>query len=418
VRRLLARPGFRALLAGQTVSGIGDWLGTVALMALVLDITGSSTAVGAVLVLRLAPVMIAGPLTARVVRRWHRKRTMMAMDLARVAIVALIPLVRSLWWVYLWAFMLEVAGLLFLPARDAAIPELAGDEDLNLANGLALGSSYGTIPIGAGIFGLVATVLGRGRGATTVAFFVDAGTFLVSFLAIRSIAVLDESDRRMAAATAHDADAVTFAGAFRIPFIRQMIVPAGVAALGLGTLFSTGIVFVRKVMHAGDTGFGVLILLFGVGATIGLVALRAFAPAPVAAVRWSLAGQGVVIAGMSIAPDLAVAFVGAVLFGAATSITLTSTMSALQSRLFDEDRIMAFAAFHTVIHGGLSIAAIAAGVASDALGYVRWPLIGSLPPARVVLLGSGLVTLAASTMVAGRVASTPSARSRVGVPSA
>jgi hypothetical protein len=171
-------------------------------------------------------------------------------------------------------------------------------------------------------------------------------------------------------------------------------------------------------MHAGDTGFGVLILLFGVGATIGLVALRAFAPAPVAAVRWSLAGQGVVIAGMSVAPDLAVAFVGAVLFGAATSITLTSAMSALQSRLFDEDRIMAFAAFHTVIHGGLSIAAIAAGVASDALGYVRWPLIGSLPPARVVLLGSGLVTLAASTMVAGRVASTPSVRRRVGVPSA
>src|SRR5437868_6357983 len=129
MKRLLDRPGFRALLVGQTVSGMGDWLGTVALMALVLDITGSSTAVGAVLVLRLAPVTIAGPLTARVVRRWHRKRTMMAMDLVRVVIVALIPLVRSLWWVYLWAFLLEVAGLLFLPARDAAIPDLAGAED-------------------------------------------------------------------------------------------------------------------------------------------------------------------------------------------------------------------------------------------------------------------------------------------------
>src|SRR5690242_11433722 len=116
-------------------------------MALVLDITGSSTAVAGVLVLRLAPVTVAGPLTTRVVRRWHRKRTMMAMDAARVAIVVMIPLVHALWWVYVWTFLLEVAGLVFLPARDAAIPDLAGDEDLELANGLALASSYGTIPV-------------------------------------------------------------------------------------------------------------------------------------------------------------------------------------------------------------------------------------------------------------------------------
>lgn len=413
--RLLARPGFRALLVGQTVSGIGDWLGTVALMALVLDITGSSTAVGAVLVLRLAPVMVAGPLTARVVRRWHRKRTMMAMDLARIGIVALIPLVRSLWWVYLWAFLLEAAGLLFLPARDAAIPDLAGREDLGLANGLALASSYGTIPVGAGLFGLVAAVLGNGRGATTVAFLIDACTFLVSFLAIRSIAELDRSDRTMA--TSDDERPLTFTGAFRLPLIRRMIIPAGVAALGLGTLFSTGIVFVRKVMHAGDTGFGTLVLLFGVGAAVGLVVLRSLSPDPVAAVRWSLAGQGLVIAGMSLAPALGVTFVGAVLFGATTSITLTSAMSALQERLSGNARIMGFAAFHTVIHGGLSIAAIAAGAASDTLGFVHWPIVGTLPPARVVLLGSGLVTVLASTMIARRVAGTRSVRRGIGIPS-
>ncbi len=416
MKRLLDRPGFRALLVGQTVSGVGDWLGTVALMALVLDITGSSTAVGAVLVLRLAPVMIAGPLTARVVRRWHRKRTMMVMDLARVVIVALIPLVRSLWWVYLWAFLLEVAGLLFLPARDAAIPDLAGEEDLELANGLALASSYGTIPIGAGIFGIVATLLGRGRGATTVAFLVDAGTFVVSFLAIRSIRELAESDRRIAAETKDD-EAVTFVGAFRLPVIRRLILPAGVAALGLGTLFSTGIVFVRKVMHAGDTGFGVLILLFGVGAAVGLVVLRALAPDPVKAVVRSLGIQGLVIAGMSLAPSLGVAFVGAVLFGAATSITLTSAMSALQSRVQGDDRVMAFAAFHTVIHAGLSVAAISAGVAADAIGHVRWPLVAELPPTRVVLLGSGLVTLVAALILAGRAPSTTSVPRRVGVSS-
>ncbi|HEY2999638.1 MAG TPA: hypothetical protein VGJ43_13735, partial [Acidimicrobiales bacterium] len=51
-----ARTGRRPLndlLVGQAVSALGDWMGTVALMALVLQLTDSATAVGGVLVLRL-----------------------------------------------------------------------------------------------------------------------------------------------------------------------------------------------------------------------------------------------------------------------------------------------------------------------------------------------------------------------------
>ena len=49
------RRPLRDLLVGQAVSSLGDWMGTVALMALVLEITGSATAVGGVLVLRPPP---------------------------------------------------------------------------------------------------------------------------------------------------------------------------------------------------------------------------------------------------------------------------------------------------------------------------------------------------------------------------
>jgi dTMP kinase len=66
---LLRHDGFRSLAAGQLVSGIGDWMVTLALMVLVLEVSGSSTAVGGVLVLRLLPTLIAGPVVARLVRR-------------------------------------------------------------------------------------------------------------------------------------------------------------------------------------------------------------------------------------------------------------------------------------------------------------------------------------------------------------
>src|SRR5690606_40118193 len=114
-----ASPGqgpLRDLLVGQAVSALGDWMGTVALMALVLELTDSATAVGGVLVLRLAPTVLAGPVAARLVRRWNRRRIMLAMDAVRVPAALLLPWVTELWSIYLWAVVLEVGGMVFLPA--------------------------------------------------------------------------------------------------------------------------------------------------------------------------------------------------------------------------------------------------------------------------------------------------------------
>ena len=71
---VLRRGGYRDLVIGQAVSSFGDWMGTVALMALVLDLTGSATAVGVILVLRLLPAGFAGPIAAGVAERWDRRR--------------------------------------------------------------------------------------------------------------------------------------------------------------------------------------------------------------------------------------------------------------------------------------------------------------------------------------------------------
>src|SRR5690349_25077168 len=127
------RRGFRTLLVGQSVSALGDWMGTFAFMELVLRQSGSSTAVGGILALRLMPAAIGGPLAARAVGKWDRRKTMVSMDLARAAMIAIVPLVRGLWWVYLWAFMVEVGSIVFLPARDASIPDMVDDENLPIA---------------------------------------------------------------------------------------------------------------------------------------------------------------------------------------------------------------------------------------------------------------------------------------------
>jgi len=395
---LVRRPGYRDLLVGQGVSALGDWMGTVALMALVLQLTGSPIAVGGILTLRLLPAAIGGPLAARAAARWDRRKTMLAMDASRALMIALVPLIRALWWVYLWGFLVEVASIVFLPARDASIPDLVGDDDdqLPLANGLILGTSYGSIPLGAALFAAVAALpFEIDSRPFALVFFIDAATFLVSFFCIARLnqlgggsSVVDGEER------------TRFVDAFRIPLVRAVMPAALSVALGLGALFSLGIVFVHDVLHATDAEFGVLIALFGVGAAVGLVVLQRMPHGDLLArTRFGVAYIGAVIAVFSVASQLWLAWFGAAAFGAGAAYALSAGMGAIQSRLDGHARVLAFAAFHVVLRVGLGISAIAAGVAGDLIADVKWPVVGTLEPSRLVLLCAGIVVVLSSLAV-------------------
>ncbi len=226
-------------------------------------------------------------------------------------------------------------------------------------------------------------------------FWIDALTFLVSFACIRRLTMLPP--RRV---DGPGEEPVHFRAALRIPLVRAVLPATASVALGLGALFSLGIVFVRDVLDASDAQFGILIALFGVGAVggLGVLQLRRGRD-PLAETRLGVAVIGAVVTAFSLAGSLALAFLGAVGFGAAAAFTLASGMGALQTKLDGDRRVVAFAVFHVVIRVGLGVAAIAAGIAGDLLGTVDWPVVGTLAPSRVVLLCSGLVILGSSVLV-------------------
>lgn len=406
---LVRRVGYRDLLVGQAVSSLGDWLGTIALMALALELTGSPIAVGGILTLRLLPAAVGGPLAARAAARWDRRRTMLVMDAVRAALIALVPLVRALWWIYLLGFLVEVASIVFLPARDASIPELVDDDrDLPLANGLILGSSYGSIPLGAAMFAAIAALPSPLTGREfALAFFVDAATFLVSYACISRLGQL-ASPAAVAAGPPSDVTPGRFRDAFSVPLVRAVMPAAVAVSLGLGALFSLGIVFVRDVLHASDAEFGLLIALFGAGAAAGLWVLqRSGEHDPITRTRWGVAFIGAVVAVFSLAPALWLALFGAVAFGAGAAYALAAGMGAIQSRLDGNERVLAFAAFHVVLRLGLGIAAVAAGVAGDLLAEVTWPGVGRLESSRVVLLSAGILVFLSAALVRVRDDSEP-----------
>jgi MFS family permease len=395
-------PGFAKLVSGQAVSALGDWMATVAFMAVVHDLTGSPAAVGGILILRLAPGAVAAPLAGRLAHRLGRRRTMIAMDLARAGMAFSVPLMLELWWLYLWAFLLEVASLLFLPARDSSTPDLVQQDQIPIANGILLGASFGLVPVGAAVFALMAAVGTGGNPGdyVTPVFWVDAATFLVSMEMIRRIPELQLRQKTRAARPEADFAGRGFLASFKIPLVRSIIFPATAISLALGSLFSLGVVLVTEVMRASNTQFGVLIALFGVGAGLGLGVMHARRAQPsLAELRMAIAVLGAMIFTTVLSPFLALAFGGAIGFGAAAAYSMAAGMSILQQQLNADERVLAFAAFHTLIRVGLGVGALGAGAAGQLLQQTSLPLLGSLPSARVVLFFGGLVVLCSTLLV-------------------
>src|SRR6476660_1934538 len=94
VQLLRSNRNFRLLFVGQTVSQLGDWFNAVAVYALLLDLTGSATAVAWMLIVQFLPVAIVGPLAGVVVDRVDRRRVMIAADIFRGVLILGLLLVR------------------------------------------------------------------------------------------------------------------------------------------------------------------------------------------------------------------------------------------------------------------------------------------------------------------------------------
>ena len=411
---VLRRGGYRDLVIGQAVSSFGDWMGTVALMALVLDLTGSATAVGVILVLRLLPAGFAGPIAAGVAERWDRRHIMLTCDLVRAGLVALVPLVRAAWWVYLWAFLLEAANLVFLPARDASIPDLVDEDELPTANGIILGSSYGNIPLGAGAFALLTLVptswsgyLHSHQGALPL--WLDGLTYLVSYAFIRRLRVLGPSRAGAVVGAGRDGQRrgvwSGVVAALRLPIVRAVLPATITAVVGVGALFSLGVVFVREVLHASTAQFGVMVALFGVGGVAGWAWLQRQREGPtLATIRLAAAAMGVILAIMSLLSSVRLAFIAAVPFGAAGASALVASITYLQETLAGEGRLLGLTVYHIVFRVGLSVAAIGGGLAAQALGPMRLPLLGMLEPVSLVLLCAGAVMVIGAALMPTSVA--------------
>src|SRR5258708_33840025 len=147
---------FRLLYAGPLIPPGGNWFLTVALLDLVLQLTGSATLASLMLLCQTLPIFLATPIAGRAVDRMDRRKLMIAVDLIR-AVACLLPLFARtpamLPFAYAGVVIISIGSAYFEPASQAALPNIVAPEALSAANVL-MGSTWGTmLAVGAAIGG-------------------------------------------------------------------------------------------------------------------------------------------------------------------------------------------------------------------------------------------------------------------------
>ncbi|HET9224001.1 MAG TPA: MFS transporter, partial [Roseiflexaceae bacterium] len=178
---------YRRLWYGQVVSQLGDWFDSIALYALLLRLTGSGQAVGALLVAQFLPSTIVGLWSGVIVDRLPRKTLMIGADIGRALLVLLYLLVRDaddVWLIYVVMVLKVSLSSFFEPARSAVVPAVTTREELVAANAIGGATWSAMLAIGAALGGLVAGTLG-----TDAAFIIDSFSFMLSALFIWGVRI-------------------------------------------------------------------------------------------------------------------------------------------------------------------------------------------------------------------------------------
>jgi MFS family permease len=180
IRRVLRHRDFRFLWLAQSASFLGDYLVMVALALFVIKRTGSATDLGFVLAAKALPLIAFLLIGGVWADRLPRHRVMIATDLVRFTLHALLAALIFLDHVTIWQLVvIEVlfgsAEAFFRPAADGLLPQTIPEEDIQQARAVTTVSN--NIAEFAGPALATALVLGAGAGW---AFALDAATFLAS----------------------------------------------------------------------------------------------------------------------------------------------------------------------------------------------------------------------------------------------
>lgn len=152
---------FQVLWIAIAQSGIGDQLAKIALSILVYDRTGSPFLTAMTYGVTYLPYLLAGPLLSPLADRYRRREVLIASDLVRAVLVALMVLPGvPLWALFVLVFAVGVARPPFDAARSSILPDILPGDLFVTGTAVTQTTSQVTQVLGFAVGGAVVATIG------------------------------------------------------------------------------------------------------------------------------------------------------------------------------------------------------------------------------------------------------------------
>jgi MFS family permease len=391
LRLLKLEPRARWFFAVLAQSSLGTGAAHVALLLIAYDRFRSPWAVSLVLLADLLPAMLAGPVLGAAADRWSRKWCAVVADVLRAVAFLGIALLDPFALTVFFALLAGIGNALFKPAVLSGLPSLVRPEHSAAATSL-----YGAITDFGYTAGPALTAAGLLLIGTEEVMLVNAVTFGVSaFILVRlqwGGAVVVEG-AEAGGSLLHDTR-LGLRAAASMTGIR-IVIAASSAAMLMGGLFNVAEpLFATVTLDTSDSGFAVLVTLYGLGFIVGSLRGAEGGAAPLLKRRYL---QGLFIMGIGYvasggAPGLAVALAGFAVAGFGNGLLLVHERLLIQTSVPEGLQARIFAVSDTAVSWAFGVAFVAAGAVVSLIGVRE----------TILVAGAGGLVAAAISAVALR----------------
>ena len=377
---------YRIFASANLLAVIAVWMQRVAQDWMVLELSGSITAVGITVFMQFIPSLVLMPLGGILADRYSKRLILMISQGAAgvlAAILAVLALTGQLevWHVYVIAFVLGLVVVADQPARQVFVNELVGPRQLR--NAISLNSSIFQMGgmIGPAASGILITAVGGGWAfaVNAVACSITVGSLV--FIRPDELVKMPPAQRSRGQLM----EGVRYA--LGKPTIFWPAVMAGffaVFGLSLAVLMAA---YANNVYDAGAGGYGLLNTLVALGALAGALASTRIAVLRLRTVISAAGAYGIVLMFASLSPNMVTFGAVMVVAGFASLLFLTNSNQLVQTstNVLVRGRVMSL--YIMVLIGGQALGGPLMGWLAEHLG-VQWAM----------LVAGGAPALAAATI--------------------
>jgi dTMP kinase len=364
-RGVLAIPAFRKLWNSMLFSSLGDWLGLLATTALAQQLSGddyakANFAIAGVFIARLLPSVFLGPIAGVIADRFDRRKLMVVCDILRTGLYISIPIFNNYFWLYTATILVECVTLFWSPAKEASVPNLVPRNKLESANQVSLLAAYGTAPIAAALFAILAlfsNALGSfmpsfAGNAVDIALYINALSFAFAAYTVWGLHEIPKVKEAKKGAETGVAKSLWqgWKAVSSSKIIRGLVVGMVGAFVAAGAVIGLARTFVGD-LGGGEAAYGVLFGAVFTGLAVGIAAgPKVFAQFS----RRRLFGASLTTAGiflvlLALIPNLVLAVIIVIFLGAFAGICWVTGFTMLGMEVHDEVRGRTFAFVQSLI---------------------------------------------------------------------